>query len=79
MGMKIEKIDVDKYRAIAGKMYNVLQKEKGINNLTDAYIVTDLMKSGMEKAQPELRRMKKTINEIKQEINKRIKEGENNE
>lgn len=79
MGMKIEKIDVDKYRAIAGKMYNVLQKEKEINNLTDAYIVTDLMKSGMEKAQPELRRMKKTINEIKQEINKRIKEGENNE
>lgn len=77
--MKIEKIDVDKYRTIAGKMYNVLQKEKGINNLTDAYIVTDLMKSGMEKAQPELRRMKKTINEIKQEMNKRIKEGENNE
>lgn len=79
MGMKIKKIDVDKYRAIAGKMYNVLQKEKEINNLTDAYIVTDLMKSGMEKAQPELRRMKKTINEIKQEMNKRIKEGENNE
>lgn len=77
--MNIKNINIDIYRENAKKGYEWMQKQEGINNLTDAYIVIDLMKTGLEKAEPKLRKLKPTLCKIKEELNRKTMKEEEDE
>ena len=76
--MNVE-LDINSLRQKAKGLMDYMKNEQKVNNINEAYIISDLLKSAIQHAQPEVRRLNPTIDKIKQEIFKQTQSEEENE